>query len=140
MGEKINMVLGKLNCTDNNKLDKSSNKLRYLTKNEIEPLLIKIGCLLTSNSNGWNVQIPPYRSSDLTREIDLIEEIARLIGYDNFDSNIPDPLEPGVLTPTNLVERRLRNSFINNGFQEIVTSSLVGLDNTDGNAVIIKNP
>ncbi len=138
--EKINKVLGKLTCKDNNKLDKSSNLLRHLNKDEIEPLLTKIGCLLTSTSSGWDVQIPPYRSSDLTREIDLIEEIARLIGYDNFDSNIPDPLEPGLLTPANLIERRLRNSFIHNGFQEVVTSSLVGPDNTDENAVLIKNP
>ncbi len=138
--EKLNKVLGKLICIDNNKLEKSSNTSRYLNKDEIEPLLTKLGCLITSTSSGWDVQIPPYRSSDLTREIDLIEEIARLIGYDNFDSNMPYPLEPGVLTPANLVERRLRNSFIHNGFQEVVTSSLVGPDNTDGNAVIIKNP
>ncbi len=138
--EKINKVLGKLSCNDNNKLDKSSNTLRNLNKDEIEPLLIKLGCLITSTSSGWNVQIPAYRSSDLTREIDLIEEIARLIGYDNFDSNMPDPLQPGVLTPANLVERRLRNSFIHNGFQEVVTSSLVGPDNSERNAVLIKNP
>ncbi len=138
--EKINKVLGKFRRSDNNILDKSSNTLSHLNKDDVEHLLTKLGCLLTSNSNGWNVQIPPYRSSDLTREIDLIEEIARLIGYDNFDSSLPDPLEPGVLTPSNLVERRLRNSFINNGFQEVVTSSLVGPDNTDENAVLIKNP
>ncbi len=138
--EKINSVLGKLSHTDNNKLEKDSNTLRYLDKDDIEPLLTKLGCQLTSNTSGWNVEIPPYRSSDLTREIDLIEEIARLIGYDYFDSNMPVPLEPGVLTPTNMVERRLRNSFIHNGFQEVVTSSLVGPDNTDRNAVLIKNP
>ncbi len=138
--EKINKVLGKLSCTNNNKSDKSSKTNRHLNKDEIEPLMRKLGCQLTNTSSGWNVQIPPYRSSDLTREIDLIEEIARLIGYDNFDSNMPYPLEPGVLTPANLVERNLRNSFIHNGFQEVVTSSLVGPDNTDGNAVLIKNP
>ena len=138
--DKINKVLGKLNYIDNNQIDKSSNTFRYLNRDEIEPLLTKIGCLITSTNTGWDVQIPPYRSSDLTREIDLIEEIARLIGYDNFDSNMPDPLEPGVLKPADLVERRLRNSFIHNGFQEVVTSSLVGPDNTDENAVIIKNP
>ncbi len=138
--DKINKVLGKFSYIDNNQLDKNSNILRYLNKDDVEPLLTKLGCLITSTSSGWDVQIPPYRSSDLTREIDLIEEIARLIGYDNFDSNMPDPLEPGVLKPANLVERRLRNSFIHNGFQEVVTSSLVGPDNTDGSAVIIKNP
>ncbi len=138
--EKINKILGKLCIKDNNKSDKCSNAVRHLNKDDIEPLLTKLGCLLTTNTSGWNVKIPPYRSSDLTREIDLIEEIARLIGYDNFDSNMPDPLEPGVLKPANSVERRLRNSFINNGFQEVVTSSLVGPDNTDGDAVFIKNP
>ena len=76
----------------------------------------------------------------MIREIDLVEEIARLIGYDNFDSKMPDPLEPGVLDPSKLVERRIRNSFTHNGFQEVVTSSLVGPDNTDESAVLIKNP
>jgi len=137
---KINSILGKFRCSDNNMLNINSNTLRYLSQDEIESLLIKLGCQLTSTSSGWNVQVPPYRSSDLTREIDLIEDIARLIGYDNFDSNMPNPLEPGVLSPTKLVERRLRNSFIHNGFQEVVTSSLVGPDNTDENAVVIKNP
>jgi len=138
--DKINSILGKFKCKDSNKLDSGSNTLRYLNQVEIETILTKLGCILISNSEGWNVEIPPYRSSDLIREIDLIEEIARLIGYDNFDSKIPDPLEPGVLTPSKLAERRLRNSFINNGFQEVVTSSLVGPENTDENAVLIKNP
>ena len=138
--DKINSVLGKLSSSDSNIVNNNSTKLRYLNEDEIETLLSKLGLILTSNDSGWNVQVPPYRSSDLTREIDLIEEIARLIGYDNFDSNMPDPLEPGVLSPTKLVERRLRNSFIHNGFQEVVTSSLVGPENTDDNAVLIKNP
>ncbi len=138
--EKINCILGKLRCSDTNLLENNSNTLRYLKSDEIETLLEKLGCILTANSTGWNVQIPPYRSSDLIREIDLIEEIARLIGYDNFDSNMPEPLEPGVLTPAKLVERRIRNSLIHNGFQEVVTSSLVGPENTAKNAVLIKNP
>ena len=138
--QKINTVLGKIKnkCTPN--LKNEDESFRQLKHSEIESLLIKLGCELTSTSEGWIVEIPPYRSSDLTREIDLIEEIARLIGYDNFDSNMPEPLEPGVLSPSNIVERRLRNSFVNNGFQEVVTSSLVGPDNTEDGAVMIKNP
>ena len=138
--ERINSVLGKIKSTDNHIVDKNSNGPRYLTQEEIEKLLTKLGCTLTSTSSGWNVQIPPYRSSDLKREIDLIEEIARLIGYDNFESNMPIPLEPGLLLPYKLVERRIRNSFRSNGYQEIVTSSLVGPENSDKNAVLIKNP
>jgi len=130
---RIHKILGPLIIND-------QFEKRNLSDNEIVDKLTLIGCTLKNKEYGWDVAVIPNRSHDLIREIDLIEEIARLIGYDNFDSNMPDPLEPGVLTPANLVERRLRNSFIHNGFQEVVTSSLVGPDNTDGNAVIIKNP
>ncbi len=58
--DRINKVLGKLKYIDNNQLDKSSNTFRYLNKDEIEPLLTKLGCLITSTSSGWDVQIPPY--------------------------------------------------------------------------------
>ena len=139
--KKINNILGKLKTSDYvNDKNKCPMSLRNLNKNEIELLLTKLGCVLTPISEGWNVEIPPYRSSDLTREIDLVEEIARLIGYDNFDSNMPIPIEPGILDPSKIVERRIRNSFTYNGFQEVVTSSLVGPDNTDKNAVLINNP
>ena len=138
---KVNKILGKLKSKDlkhqNNLI---SYSLRELNKSEVELILTKIGCELTPSSDGWIAEIPPYRSSDLTREIDLVEEIARLIGYDNFDSNMPEPLEPGILDANKLVERRLRNSFTHNGYQEVVTSSLVGASNTDENAVLIKNP
>ena len=139
--DRINKVLGRVkNTAFSNEYYNKCNALRNLDKAEIETLLTKLGCILTPNSTGWDVEIPPYRSSDLTREIDLVEEIARLIGYDNFDSSMPEPLEPGVLTPSKLVERRIRNSFTHNGYQEVVTSSLVGPDNTDEKTVFIKNP
>jgi phenylalanyl-tRNA synthetase beta chain len=35
------------------------------------------------------VTVPPYRYRDLEREIDLIEEIARLYSYDNFVTRCP---------------------------------------------------
>ena len=43
-----------------------------------------IGCTLKSKEYGWDVAVIPNRSQDLIREIDLIEEIARLIGYDRL--------------------------------------------------------
>jgi phenylalanyl-tRNA synthetase beta chain len=42
--------------------------------------------------------VPPYRYRDLEREIDLIEEVARLYGYDNFCDDLPDKTEPGYLS------------------------------------------
>ena len=138
---RVNNILGHLKSSNVDKLENKDNiSLRNINRDEIELILNKLGCVLTPNPKGWDVEIPPYRSSDLIREIDLIEEIARLIGYDNFTSNIPKPLQPGILDSSNIVERRIRNSFIHNGFQEVVTSSLVGPDNADKNAVLIMNP
>jgi phenylalanyl-tRNA synthetase beta subunit len=37
----------------------------------------------------WEVQIPHLRSDDITREIDLIEEIGRLHGFNNFLTTLP---------------------------------------------------
>ena len=137
---KINKVLGPLKSINKVNKNNISTAMTFLPESKVELLLNKLGCKLTPNTVGWKVEIPPYRSSDLIREIDLVEEIARLIGYDNFDSNMPEPLSPGVLDSGKIVERRLRNSFTHNGYQEVVTSSLVGPDNTDSNAVLIKNP
>jgi phenylalanyl-tRNA synthetase beta chain len=37
----------------------------------------------------WEVQIPHLRSDDITREIDLIEEVGRLHGFNNFLTTLP---------------------------------------------------
>jgi phenylalanyl-tRNA synthetase beta chain len=62
---------------------------------------------------------------DLQREVDLIEEVARLVGYDQFACHLPDPLEPGGLEPTQQVERRLRRQLCGAGLQEACSFSLV---------------
>ena len=53
---------------------------RNLSDKEIVDKLTLIGCTLKSKEYGWDVAVIPNRSQDLIREIDLIEEIARLIG------------------------------------------------------------
>ena len=69
--------------------------------------------------------VPPERAVDLKREVDLIEEVARLVGYDHFASHLPDPLIPGGLEPPQQLERRLRRSLCAAGLQEICSLSLV---------------
>ena len=54
---------------------------------------------------GWDVAVIPNRSQDLTREIDLIEEIGRLIGYERFDLNLAIPIKPGKLSSVQLALR-----------------------------------
>lgn len=72
-----------------------------LPDGRIEQTLTALGCSLVAESEGWLVTVPPSRSMDLTREVDLIEEVARLVGYDHFASHLPDPIEPGGSRPGN---------------------------------------
>jgi phenylalanyl-tRNA synthetase beta chain len=93
----------------------------------VERTLEALGCRLERQEEGWLVEVPPSRALDLTREVDLIEEVARLVGYDRFASHLPDPLLPGGLEPAQLVERRLRRALCAAGLQETCSPSLVGM-------------
>ena len=72
---RIHKILGPLIIND--QLEK-----RNISDNKIVDKLTLIGCTLKNKEYGWDVAVIPNRSHDLIREIDLIEEIARLIGYD----------------------------------------------------------
>ena len=135
--ERIHKILGpiKIKSTENN-----TNNLikRNLNDKEITDKLELIGCNLINKNYGWDVEVVPNRSQDLFREIDLIEEIARLIGYDLFDENIPNPLIPGRLTNSQSSIRKIRQGFINSGFNEVLTYSLV--PNDKNKRIKIANP
>ena len=61
-----------------------------ITKADVEKILTALGCQLEAKTDEiWSVIVPPYRYRDLEREIDLIEEVARLYGYDNFCEQLP---------------------------------------------------
>ena len=98
-----------------------------LSDDRIVQTLTALGCQLAEqiDGEGWLVTVPPSRLMDLQREVDLIEEVARLVGYDHFACHLPDPLEPGGLTPAQQVERRLRRQLCATGLQEACSFSLV---------------
>jgi len=91
----------------------------------ISGTLKALGCVLEPVEEGWLVQVPPARAIDLQREVDLIEEVARLVGYDHFASHLPDPLVPGGLEPEQRTERRLRRALCSAGLQETCALTLV---------------
>ena len=123
--ERIHKVLGKIKCIDKESNKSNEIRKRYLEDREITEKLKLIGCNLIDRKYGWDVAVINNRSQDLIREIDLIEEIARLIGYDLFDQNIPNPIKPGNLNASQKALRQLKESFINVGFNEVLTFSLV---------------
>ena len=98
-----------------------------LSDGRITSTLSALGCCMEEleSGEGWQVSVPPARSIDLQREVDLIEEVARLVGYDQFACHLPDPLEPGGLDPAQQAERRLRRHLAAAGLQEACSLSLV---------------
>jgi len=128
---RIHKILGPLIIND-------QFEKRNLSDNEIVDKLTLIGCTLKNKEYGWDVAVIPNRSHDLIREIDLIEEIARLIGYDRFDLKLPNPIKPGKLSSEQLALRKVKNGFIENGFNEVLSYSLVPED--DEKLIKISNP
>ncbi len=136
--ERINKILGPIVIRNENYVTNSKLEKRYLSDNEISEKLKLIGCTLNIKEYGWDVEVIPNRSQDLLREIDLIEEIARLIGYDMFDLNLPNPIKPGKLSSTQNALRQLKTGLIVNGFNEVLSYSLV--PESKNNLIKISNP
>ncbi len=72
----------------------------------------------------WECRQPSWRR-DVTREIDLIEEVARIHGYDKFPPRIPASKRPALRQPHAQAEDRVRERLVGLGYHEIVTIPLV---------------
>ena len=91
------------------------------------------------------IEVPTFRP-DLTREMDLIEEIARIHGYDNIKTTLR--AGGGLVTEIHwedLVSRRAKEFMVGRGFYEVITNNLVdpeilGRLNPDIAPVRIRNP
>ncbi len=93
---------------------------------EIESFLKRLEMqILFQNEEKLEVLIPSYRN-DIEEEIDLIEEIARIYGYNNIKSSekhaIHSPLPPA---PLFLVEQKVRSLLLREGLQEFLTCDLI---------------
>lgn len=133
--ERINQVLGPVNLGETD---------GELVAEDVERILTALGCSLTRLSSletetAWQVVVPPYRYRDLEREIDLVEEIARLYGYDNFCDTLPEKTEPGYLPAEEQSARQLRAAFRGAGLTEVVHYSYA-VDKSSDKQVAIANP
>lgn len=74
----------------------------------------------------WQVKVPSYRF-DVSREVDLIEEVARLHGYNNIPLHAPlTQISDQVIdVNSNVNQARLRACLVNRGYQEIISYSFV---------------
>jgi phenylalanyl-tRNA synthetase beta chain len=72
----------------------------------------------------FTVQVPSWRL-DVEREIDVIEEIARLHGYDKFPNTLPAYVGAVVEQPDALKEQKLRTSLLALGYDEAISLTFI---------------
>jgi phenylalanyl-tRNA synthetase beta chain len=85
--------------------------------------LTALGCVLTQTAAGeYSVKLPSWRL-DLAREIDLIEEIARVYGYNRFANTLPSFSGAVAELPHAAQEAAIRSTLRGLGFSEAISST-----------------
>src|SRR6185437_7403055 len=96
-----------------------------ITAATVEGVLTALGCRLTAlkeQAPAWEVTLPSWRL-DLDREIDLIEEVARVYGYNRFANTLPACGEALRALPWADQEAAVRETLLAAGFHETIAST-----------------
>jgi phenylalanyl-tRNA synthetase beta chain len=93
---------------------------------EIETLLTGLGLRVTTSGQGqWSVEVPSHRF-DISLEVDLIEELARLYGYNRLPVRYPQArLAPQASPEARSDLPALRRLLVARGYQEAITYSFI---------------
>lgn len=95
-----------------------------LTAETVEEIFNALGFPYEQKDNQYNVTIPPRRW-DISIEADIIEEVARIFGYDNLPSTLPNgEALPGSLTHEQQLLRETKRILEGNGLTEAISYAL----------------
>lgn len=98
---------------------------------EAADILERLGFRVQRGPHAWAVTVPSHRR-DVDREEDLIEEVARIYGYDRIPETLPvGTLGVGAVTPEVEAERRVRQALLRAGLTEVLTLSLIQLSDLE---------
>ncbi len=127
-------------------------KLRYARVNKIlgyevapetvRDILVRLELVITEEHDDYLVsEIPAFRH-DLEREIDLIEEVARIYGYDKIAEVTHVNVTLSVKTDETAEKEKMRDLLVGLGYREIITNSLLNekLAAEFGNPISVLNP
>lgn len=119
--------LGSFVTPINISVDKVNNTIGFeLTAEEIESIFVQLGFETTMNNNELTVKVPSRRK-DITIKEDLIEEIARIYGYDEIPSTLPvfEHVTHGALTDKQAKSRIVKETLEGAGLSQAINYSLV---------------
>ena len=113
---------------------------------EIRSILGRLGFQINSERNDpteWTVKIPSWRL-DVAREIDLIEEIARLYGYDKFPNTLPAYAGAVIEQPETKKQATVRSRLLALGYNEAISLAFIAPEEvakfSSGTAIELANP
>nr|YP_009297844.1 phenylalanyl-tRNA synthetase beta chain [Kumanoa americana]AOM67578.1 phenylalanyl-tRNA synthetase beta chain [Kumanoa americana] len=127
----INKILGFVSAETN------TSKAKTITKTNIIQTLHYLNCIVFEHFEYFEIYIPPYKSTNIKREIDIIEEIGRTYGFDKFTDYIPNYNKKGQIKKEKFKIDQIRNILRTIGLTESLHSSLV---KSDKNYLKICNP
>jgi phenylalanyl-tRNA synthetase beta chain len=94
-------------------------------ESRMKTMLEALGMTVDATNALWHVTVPSYRF-DLHLDVDLVEEIARLYGYDHLE---PEPtvgtLQAGTLSPFHRQSRAVSRALSARGYHEVITYSFI---------------
>jgi len=98
-----------------------------ISTEQIRTYLEKLQFPLKESKGSFLVDIPSYRP-DIEMEVDLIEEIARLHGYDKIEPALPEgETTPGGLTPYQKLQNEIKN-IISQSLNEVINYSFISME------------
>ena len=92
---------------------------------DVENILGRLGMDIVKTEQGWHIVPPSYRY-DIRLEVDLIEELGRIHGYNNLPTTLPileglSPKREEAMLPVS----RFKQVLVDRGYQEVITYSFV---------------
>jgi phenylalanyl-tRNA synthetase beta chain len=99
---------------------------------QVTAILERLGFAPRSEDALVTVTVPPWRDSDVQREADLIEEVARIHGLDKLPTTLPSRRRAvGRLSPRQRLRRRLEDVLRDRGLDECVSYSFTAPEKVD---------
>jgi phenylalanyl-tRNA synthetase beta chain len=107
-------------------IDFKKNKISQLSPVDISNYLTRLNFIFIFDQSNliWRVTISLDRYEDINREIDVIEEIARLHGFNNFITILPEIFKIGIEDFSYQIRKKLTSCFLSEGFNEVINNSL----------------
>lgn len=133
--EKVKQVLGPIQTTKT--IDD-----QYISPKLITQALTRLQFQVTYDTQNvtWDISIPSFRNDDIVREIDVIEEIGRLYGFNNFLTRLPKIKTLGNEDWDYRTRKKLTSCLINLGLTELIQYSLVNQESFFKNEIELINP